>query len=234
MNLFLTGTDTDVGKTYVACAIVRELRREGFGTVGLKPISCGSRADAIALHKASEGALELDAVNPLHFATPASPYMAAILESRPVDPAVCREAVRQAAASHPSVIVEGVGGWFVPITRDYFVSDLAAELGLPVAVVVANRLGALNHTFLTVRAVKARGVRCVGVILNEPRAPLEGDSLLTAGNRMILEDLLEVPILGEMGFGDRVVRWREPVFGLATLLAPSPTPPTAAELSSPL
>ena len=99
-------------------------------------------------------------MNPIHFATPVSPYMAAILESRPVDPHSLTSAVRKVCASHRSVIVEGIGGWFVPITRDYFLSDLAADLGLPVVVVVANRMGALIHTFLTVRAIRGRGNHC--------------------------------------------------------------------------
>ena len=223
LNLFLTGTDTGVGKTYAACALIRQFRQEGLGTIGLKPISCGDRADALAMFKAADSEVGLDVLNPLHFETPAAPYMAGILESRPIDPVGLCAAVHAVLSAHPSVIVEGVGGWFVPITRSYFISDLAADLGLPVAVVVANRLGALNHTFLTVRAIQARGLRCAGVILNEPVAPVEGDTLLTSGNRMILENLLEVPVLGELGYGERTVRWRNPLFGLTTLPVQSPT-----------
>ena len=83
-------------------------------------------------------------------------------------------------SAHESVIVEGVGGWLVPITRDYFVSDLAADFGLPVVVVVANRLGALNHTFLTVESILARGLECAGIILNEPFQPTKEAEIATS------------------------------------------------------
>jgi dethiobiotin synthetase len=215
MKLFLTGTDTDVGKTYTACALVRQFRQEGLDSVGLKPICCGDRGDAIALHGAGEKTLPLEQVNPVWLATPASPYAASLLESRPIDLDLVRDACRQAMRDHHSVIIEGAGGWLVPITRDYFISDLAADLALPIAVVVANRLGALNHALLTVRAILAQGLTCAGVFLNEPHAPSPMNTLITSGNRLILENLLEVPILGELPFGARAVRWwNQPVVGV--------------------
>ncbi|HEV7405479.1 MAG TPA: dethiobiotin synthase [Chthoniobacteraceae bacterium] len=207
MNFFLTGTDTGVGKTYVGCALVREWRAEGRRAVGLKPICCGDRGDALALHAAGDQSLSLEAINPVWLQTPAAPYAASLLESRPVDLDLVRRSCRTAQLGHDHVLVEGVGGWFVPITRNYFISDLAAELGWPVIVVVANRLGALNHTLLTVRAIQAQGLTCAGVIVNELVPPSLNNALITSGNRLILETLLDVPVLGELAFGGRTVQW---------------------------
>ncbi len=121
---------------------------------------------------------------------------------------------RTAQAAHEHVLVEGVGGWFVPITREYFMSDFAAELGWPVIVVVANRLGALNHTLLTVRAIQAQGLACAGVIINEIVPPGLSNPLITSGNRLILETILDVPILGELAYGARTIHWwRQPLSG---------------------
>ena len=207
MNFFLTGTDTGVGKTYVACALVREWREERRDAVGLKPICCGDRGDALALQAAGGDCLPLETVNPVWLATPAAPYAASLLESRPVDFELIRRACRKAQAAHDHVLVEGVGGWFVPITREYFMSDFAAEFGWPVIVVVANRLGALNHTLLTVRAIQAQGLTCAGVIINECIPPSLNNAVITSGNRLILETILNVPVLGELAYGARTVRW---------------------------
>jgi len=198
MNLFLTGTDTGVGKTYVAALLVRALRRAGMDTVPMKPFCCGDRGDAEALHAACEGAVPLDTINPVWYATPAAPYTAALQENRPADLALVRETFQNLRARHRSLVVEGVGGWMVPLTRDYFVADLAAEFGLPVAVVVRNRLGALNHALLTVRDIQRRGLPFAGIIFN--RAEAEND-IAAATNRALLEELLGQPVLLEIAPG---------------------------------
>ena len=203
MNLFLTGTDTNVGKTYAASLLIRALRAAGHDCVGMKPICCGGREDAEALHAASAGAIALNDVNPVWLRPPAAPYTAAMIENRPTDLALIRETFARLRGAHESLIVEGVGGWLVPITRDYFVSDLAAEFALPIAVVVANRLGALNHTLLTVQAIRARGLKCAGLILNHTLPPTEPPDIATTTNRAMLEDLLDVPILFEITHGQR-------------------------------
>jgi dethiobiotin synthetase len=203
MNYFLTGTDTGVGKTYVGVLLVRALRAAGFDTVGLKPICCGERSDAEALHAAAAGELSLDDVNPVWFRFPAAPYTASIVEGRLPDLDQIRERFARVRGERRSLIVEGVGGWLAPILRDYSVADLAGELGLPVVVVAANRLGAINHTLLTVRAIQERGLVCGGVILNNVVA--EADAA-TSTNRSVLESLLEVPILYEVEWGQAALR----------------------------
>ena len=198
MNLFLTGTDTNAGKTYVAALLVRALRKAGHDAVGLKPICCGGREDAETLHAAAEGAITLNEINPVWLRTPAAPYTAAVIENRPIDLMLIRETFGRVRCAHESLIVEGVGGWRVPIARDYFVGDLAEEFGLPVAIVVANRLGAINHALLTVESVRARGLPCAGLILNRVSAE---DDIATTTNRGMLEDLAGVPILAEVEYG---------------------------------
>jgi dethiobiotin synthetase len=201
VRLFLTGTDTGVGKTHVAALLVRGLRAAGMDAVGMKPICCGDRDDAEILHAASAGAILLTDVNPVWLRPPAAPYVAAMIEERVIDLALIRETFHQLRTAHPGLIVEGVGGWQVPITRDYFVSDLAVECGLPVAVVVANKLGALNHTLLTVAAIRACGLECAGIILNHTVAASDPPGIAETTNRSVLEDLLDVPILFEIAHG---------------------------------
>ena len=204
-QLFLTGTDTGVGKTHVAQLLVRSQRSRGIDCVAMKPICCGGREDAELLHAACDAAIPLNDVNPVWLRPPAAPYTAAIIENRPIDLALIRDTFTRLRAAHASLIVEGVGGWRVPIARDYFLGDLAAECGLPIAVVVANRLGAINHTLLTVESIRARGLVCAGIILNHTTAPGEIPDIAETTNRSVLEDLLDVPILSEIAHGQSAV-----------------------------
>lgn len=210
MSIFITGTDTGVGKTRVAAMLVRALRAAGVDAVGFKPICCGGREDAELLAQASGGSVELNDVNPVWLRPPVAPYTAAMIEGRMVDVALVREKFAQLRAAHAAVIVEGAGGWLVPVTRDFSMADLAAEFALPVLVVAANRLGVINHTLLTVAAIRVRGLRCVGVILNEVR-PRADDDAAVVTNAGVLGELLgvlpggAVPLLGEIAFGEEAL-----------------------------
>ena len=205
-GLFVTATDTGAGKTYDTALLLRHLRGErGLDAVGFKPICCGGREDAETLHAAGGGdaVLTLNEVNPVWLRTPAAPYTAALVEGRPVDLAMVRETFAKLTARHGFVVVEGVGGWRVPIERDFSVADLAAEMGLPVAVVVRNRLGALNHAALTVDAVRAAGLTCAGFIFNEgpPETPADEEGVARATNRAVCEEILGVPLLASVATG---------------------------------
>ena len=166
MNYFITGTDTNVGKTYVARLLIETLRADGIDAVGYKPVASGDRSDAETLAAAS-GGLPVDEVNPVHFQNALAPAVAAMLENRTVDPRVLIDGYRRLAARHQSVVVEGAGGWEVPIADGYHVSDLASDLGLPVIIVAANRLGCLNHILLTASAIRRKGLDCAGIYLNQ-------------------------------------------------------------------
>lgn len=202
MRLFITGTDTGVGKTYVAALLLRSLTLAGKRAAGFKPICCGERDDAEALRAAGDPALTLNEVNPVWLRAPAAPYTASMVENRPIDMDLVRETFTRLSAQYDNLIVEGVGGWRVPIFRDFDMADLAAEFALPVAVVVANRLGAINHALLTVDSIRARGLRCAGLILNHPDTTA---SVATASNRAILEDLAGVPILHDIFPGQETI-----------------------------
>ena len=203
MNVFVTGTDTGVGKTAVAASLIRRLRARGLDSVGFKPICCGGREDAEILRAAADNALELNEVNPVWLRTPAAPYTAAMIENRAIDLDLIRETFATLRARYASVIVEGVGGWLVPIGQDYTVADLARELGMPVVIVVRNRLGALNHAALTLHHLRAVGQVCEGLILNDgPRASEaeeDAEQIARATNSSVLEGWLGVPILFHLG-----------------------------------
>ena len=170
VSLFLTGTDTGVGKTHTATCLLRLLRATGLRCAGFKPICCGDRHDAELLLAASSDGLAIDDVNPIWLKTPAAPYPAALVEDVRINPSQLVARLRDLQARFDFVLVEGVGGWLVPIRRDYFVSDLAAAMQLPVLVVALNRLGCLNHAMLTLRAIAAERLMCAGIVLNTPNA----------------------------------------------------------------
>ena len=132
MSVFVTGTDTGVGKTSFTVALLRALGARGVKAAGYKPICCGDRDDAVRLHAASCAGLTIEQVNPVWLQTPAAPFTAARVEKREIDLALLRAGFDELTARADFVAVEGVGGWMVPITADYFSNDLAADLGLPV------------------------------------------------------------------------------------------------------
>lgn len=192
-TLFITGTDTGVGKTYVTCLILRHLRARGRDAAGFKPICCGDRDDAAALAEASETD-EIGRVNPVWFEAPLAPFAAAKLEGRTLDRRGILDGFGALRATHDWVIVEGAGGWEAPISETETMADLAAEFAAPVLVVAANRLGALNHTLLTCRAIERRGLKCAGVVLNQTEKLDSGD-LAAGSNREVLGSVLpEIPV----------------------------------------
>lgn len=200
MNWFLTGTDTGVGKTRVACLLIEALRRAGRNAVGFKPVCCGERDDVRALWEASGKPhnLSLNAINPLWLRPPAAPLTAAAIEDRPIQPADLLSAYSNLKSRYHSVLVEGVGGWRVPILTNYDTADLAADLGLPVAIVVHNKLGAINHTLLTIESIQRKGLTIVGLILNN-FSPRPEDEIATRTNPAVLEQITQVPILFSIG-----------------------------------
>ena len=196
MSLFITGTDTGVGKTRTVVQLLRLLRASGTSCAGMKPICCGDRQDAELLLAAGGVGLTIDDVNPVWLRTPAAPIVGSLTEQVSIDIERILAAFHALQNQVEHVIVEGVGGWLVPIRSDYFVSDLAVEMKLPVLVVARNRLGCLNHTALTVRSVAEHKLRCLGVALIA--APGTSD-ITAATNADILKRILNVPLLDGLG-----------------------------------
>jgi dethiobiotin synthetase len=192
-RVFITGTDTGVGKTWFTCWLVRQWRARGHDAVALKPIAAGGREDAELLRGAAGGALTLDTINPVHLREPAAPLVAAQAEERKLDFAALNVAVLRVAGRHSHVAVEGVGGWRVPLGPRYEVRHWARDLGLPVVVVARAGLGTLNHTLLTCESVRAMGLPCAGVVLN-PGWDAADSTLARRTNRAVLEDLLGLPV----------------------------------------
>ena len=198
MNYFVTGTDTDCGKTFVTALLVKAARAAGIDAVGAKPFCCGPREDVEILAAASGGVEPLDAINPVWLKTPAAPRACELLGEPAADIPLALDAVRELAKKHKQVFCEGAGGWLVPIATDYTIADFAAELGWPVIVVVRNKLGALSHTLLTLESIRSRCLNLAGIILNDLE---EQPDEATRTNRRVLEESCDCPILAEISRG---------------------------------
>jgi len=173
VSLFLTGTGTGVGKTLVAIELLHWLCSHGIRAAGMKPICCGDREDARRLLAASAEGISIEELNPVWLQSPVAPSVAAQIEQVEIDFGKIRNCFRNLSERFDTVIVEGVGGWLVPITADLFVGDFAKQLDLPVAIVAENRLGCLNHVLLTLESVQRRGLVCAAVILNQGNGPTD-------------------------------------------------------------
>jgi dethiobiotin synthetase len=194
--LFITGTDTGVGKTYTAARLLHLLRASGASCAGMKPICCGDRRDAEVLLAAGSDGLTIDEVNPVWLKTPAAPIVGSLMEQVDIEVDQILAALHSLQNRVEHVIVEGTGGWMVPIHRDYFVSDLAVAMNVPVLAVAYNRLGCLNHAVLTVQNILGHGLRCTGLVLNNVQ---EMGDIAAQTNADILGKILDVPILSELG-----------------------------------
>jgi dethiobiotin synthetase len=206
-HFFVTGTDTDAGKTYITCLLLEALKRAGKTSAGYKPWVCGGRDDAVHLLNASHSpeGLRLEEVNPVWLKFPAAPYTAAMMENRRFDVSELITGFHSLAARHEHVLVEGAGGWEVPVNEFSTLADFAQRLALPVIMVVNNKLGCLNHTLLTVKNIQARGLTCAGIVLNHVQDERDPASI---SNRMVLEHFLpDVPVLTEVMHGETQIDW---------------------------
>lgn len=206
----VTGTDTGVGKTTVACAMAAALRARGMRVGVAKPFETGCApgpdgtllpADAQRLRFFAECAEPLDVICPYRCVEPLAPAVALEREGRRVDFAALRALVAGIAARHDVTLVEGAGGLLVPIEGATTFCDLALEWGLPLVVVVGNRLGALNHAQLTVRHAESRGAAVAGYVVNAlgPETNLAAATNLAMLERLLGPPLGVLPWLGELG-----------------------------------
>ena len=185
--VFVTGTDTGVGKTFVAVGLLRALVREGFGACGMKPVAAGfdagaHNADVTALHAAGNVDAPLRERNPYAFAEAVAPHLAAESQARPIELDPIARAYARLRARANALVVEGAGGALVPLDGRHDMLDIAAILSLPVLAVVGMRLGCLNHALLTALAVQRRGLSLCGWVANDlppgmPRLAANVDAL---------------------------------------------------------
>jgi dethiobiotin synthetase len=174
-GLFVTGTDTGVGKTFVASGLARILGDRGLRVGVMKPVETGCArrgdelepSDALQLLEAAGSSQEIQRVCPYRFDAPLAPDVAARRAGQRIDPAVIIEGFRAISESSDFVVVEGAGGLFVPIWERYTMASLAADFGLPLLVVVASRLGAVNHTLLTLAHARTCGLSVAAYVLNQ-------------------------------------------------------------------
>lgn len=202
-GLFVTGTDTGVGKTLVSVSLVLALARHGLRVGVMKPIASGSEqtpaglrnSDALALMQACGTDSPYSAVNPYCFEPPISPHIAAKEARIAIDPGIIRTQYQALADNKDLVIVEGAGGWYVPLSLDASMSDLPKLLDTPVLLVVGLRLGCLNHALLTKRAIEASGAEFAGWIGNclDPGLERLEENLATLRHRLGSEPLAVFP-----------------------------------------
>jgi dethiobiotin synthetase len=211
-SIFITGTDTGVGKTTVAvslCAFLSSMKGMNVGV--MKPFESGLSKtdkdllpwDAICLKEASGSPDDLSTISPYTFEAPVAPEVAATLEHVKIDLVMVDRIFRGLLKAHDITVIEGAGGVLVPITRDFFYADLIQKWDAPTLIVSRLGLGTINHTLLTYDLLKRRGVKVLGVILND----VEGkDDVASQTNPEILRRYLDVPILGVFPHGASILK----------------------------
>ncbi len=201
---FVTGTDTEVGKTRVSAALLHWCSQQGWRSAALKPVAAGTewingeRAndDVRTLRAAASLPLTDADICPLQFDAACAPHIAAALEQRTIEPGTILRAAQQLATRTDTLVVEGVGGFRVPLAPGFDSADLAQALGLPVVLVVGLRLGCINHALLTAEAIRARGLRLAGWVGNsvDPAMPWRDENVQTLREQLQVE--FQAPSLG--------------------------------------
>ncbi len=209
---FITGTDTGIGKTMVASALIRHLAGAGYRVAGMKPVASGCENtgaglrndDALSLMAASNVNLSYDSVNPFAYAPAIAPHIAAKEAGRPID--LNAIGALAGAINADYLVVEGVGGWMVPLGPDRLLADLARVTADEVIIVVGMRLGCINHALLTAARIEADGIPLKGWIANH----VDPDMQAQAENMETLRALMPCPLLG-------VMHWQAPTGNLPCL-----------------
>lgn len=199
---FITGTDTEVGKTVASGALLQAAGAAGYCTAGYKPVASGCEmtaegarnSDALALQRYSRVALSYAQVNPLAFMEPTSPHIVSADEQRPITFSILSDGLRALEQQADWVLVEGAGGWYTPLSESQTYADWVKAEQLPVILVVGVKLGCINHAMLTADAIHASGLRFVGWIANQIQPPGKRHAEYMA----TLTQRLSAPFLGEI------------------------------------
>ncbi|WP_038174527.1 dethiobiotin synthase [Vibrio pacinii] len=207
---FIAGTDTDVGKTVASKAILNALAQQGLRTIGYKPVAAGSdetelgfrNSDALYLQNAATVDVDYDDVNPYALALPASPHIAAKREGISIDYTRLSDKLAQHKRNSDIVLVEGAGGWRVPVSDTECLSSWVQQEQLPVVLVVGIKLGCLSHALLTLDAIKADGLSVVGWVANRINPGTEHYAEIIA----MLEHKIDAPKIGEIPYVPSVKR----------------------------
>ncbi len=208
-GVFITGTDTGVGKTYVAAGIAAGLRHSGIDVGVMKPAEtgCSVRAgrlvpkDSLRLIKAAGTRDPLGLVNPYRFKKPLAPSLAAWLEGKEIDPGKIQTAFTKLSRIHDFMIIEGAGGIMVPLRHDYTFLDLVRTFSLPAVIVARPGLGTINHTLLTISALRHEGVEILGIVVNCAQDRRMGLAEKTSPS--VIEEISGIPVLDVIVHGSQ-------------------------------
>lgn len=203
-GFFVTGTDTGIGKTSVSLGLMQLLQSQGHVVTGMKPVASGCQAtpaglvneDALKLQAQASFSVPYQQVNPYAFERPIAPHLAAREQGVNIELPVIEEALDALTQSADRVVVEGVGGWLVPINQGQTMADVALAISLPVVLVVGVRLGCINHALLTAAAIDKAGVAFAGWIANR----LDPDCEAADENVAALRERLAAPFMGELRY----------------------------------
>ncbi|NII11404.1 dethiobiotin synthase [Oleiagrimonas sp. C23AA] len=204
--VFIAGTDTGIGKTHASVTLMYALREHGLRVAGMKPVASGCdetadgrrNADALALQAAGSPMPAYAKVNPVALRAPVSPHLAAEEEGVVIDLEALYAGYQELTSRYESVVVEGVGGWMVPLGDELMAGELARRFELPVILVVGLRLGCLNHALLSARAIQADGARLLGWVGNRIDPHMD----MVDANVRTLQRMMPVPCLGELPHGE--------------------------------
>lgn len=202
MEFFVTGTDTGCGKTLVTLSLMERLRREGGQVAGMKPVAAGAATtaeglrneDALAIQARCSRKLPYELINPCCLKEAAAPHLAAATEGREIDITDIVKAAQQLRREVDHLVVEGAGGWRVPLGNQDDMASLARDLDMPVVLVVGLKLGCLNHALLSMESILASGCSLAGWVANS----LEAEMPFEPGNIATLQKRIPAPLLGHI------------------------------------
>lgn len=210
-TFFVTATDTDAGKTFVSCMLLHGLRHAGISAVGVKPIAAGAdsavqNSDALLLQAGSGIALPYEVHNPVCFTEPVAPHLAAVRQQQPIHEQALTAALADwQALPTEQLLIEGAGGWLLPINAKRYLADWVAEQQIPVVLVVGMKLGCLNHAMLTVREIERSGCRLLGWVAN----CVDTEMALLKENIADLQQRITVPCLGVVPFAPNQLQYQQ-------------------------
>lgn len=206
--MFVTGTDTDAGKTYISAALLRHFAAQSLRVVGMKPVASGAKeldgvlhnSDVTQLRQASNVQADMRWINPYCFAPAIAPHIAAQQAGVAIDLQQIKQAYEQLCGMADVVVVEGAGGWLVPLNGQQTIADLAQLLDIPIVLVVRIRLGCINHALLSVADIQRRGLTLLGWVANcmEDEMPVMQENIAT------LQQLIAAPCLAVVGHHGQV------------------------------
>ena len=224
---FITGTDTNVGKTVVTACLLSLYRKHGIDTGVMKPIETGvdqecsseANSDAKFLLSISGNKDSLEEVCPIRLKPAAAPLQASRIIGQNLDINLIIESFHKLQVKHDQMLVEGIGGLLVPLTPKYLVSDLIKDIGLPLIIVSRTSLGTINHTLLTIKAAKEAGIEIEGIILNNSENRTLNE--VEQEQASLIQELSGIPVLGECpyidsvslekfndGFAEKIAHWK--------------------------